>query len=140
MGYHDLDHSPPPTDESVLGVTTQALSVLADLLALAVRCLGVVLLLAGLWTAMEVVAEAWTLYRDPQNIIALAGHIEMGSGIDALVRSVQGNEAANAPPLRLSVLMAWFVAPVLLFTAGYLAMLAVRTGGELALGPARRGR
>ena len=67
--------------------------------------------------------------------------MEQGTGIDALLRNAvvgtgDASESSNAP--KLSFLLAWFIAPVLLFTAGYLAMLAVRTGGTLALGPSKQ--
>ena len=129
--------APKPIADSVQGW----LGVLGEVLSLGVRAIGVALLLAGLWVSFEVVQEAWALYRDPGRIATLATAMEQGTGIDALLRNaVVGTDGAsdrsNAP--KLSFLLAWFIAPVLLFTAGYLAMLAVRTGGTLALGPSKQ--
>jgi hypothetical protein len=137
LGYNDRDEgSAPAPATSVSHITTASrfLGLLSDAVSLAVRIIGVGLLLAGLWITIEVVQEAWGLYRDPGLIEPLAQAMEKGTGLDALLRSAAGDGAAGAPAPRISYLLALFFAPVLLFTAGYLAMMAVRTGGYLALG------
>ena len=149
MGYGDHREAHPedarsvvvPAPESAAASVQSWLGVLGEVLSLGVRVVGVALLLAGLWVSLEVVQEAWALYRDPARIATLATAMEQGTGIDALLGgAIAGADGAtdslNAP--KLSFLLAWFIAPVLLFTAGYLAMLAVRTGGALALGAAQR--
>jgi hypothetical protein len=145
MGYHDNDIAaeiPPPaeTNDSVASTVSRVLGIIGDMLGLVVRGFGIALLLGGLWISLEVVQEAWALYRQPDLIMTLADSMARTTGIDALVArsgaDLSGAQlAGDGPPLRLSVLMAWFIAPVLLFTAGYLAMTAVRIGGGLALGP-----
>ena len=110
--------------------------MLGEVLSLGVRVVGVALLLAGLWVSLEVVQEVGALPRPCTHCDARHrdgtrhGHRRIARwcrcGADGATDSL------NAP--KLSFLLAWFIAPVLLFTAGYLAMLAVRTGGALALG------
>ena len=48
----------------------------------AVRGGGFVLLIVGLWIALAVISEAWSLYRNPQQILRLADAIEQGSNLD----------------------------------------------------------
>ena len=149
MGYGDHREDRPEDTQSAVAAAPKPiadsvqgwLGVLGEVLSLGVRAIGVALLLAGLWVSFEVVQEAWALYRDPGRIATLATAMEQGTGIDALLRNAvvgagDASESSNAP--KLSFLLAWFIAPVLLFTAGYLAMLAVRTGGTLALGPSKQ--
>ena len=141
MGYHDRDnpgadaHSAPPSS-NLLGITQGVLNVV-------VRLTGIGLMAVGLWVGVEVVIEAWALYRDPDRIQVFANALERGMNINAmlaeLTRPEVGTDGTPLPrtPLGVAFLLAWFIAPMLLFTVGYLAMSAVRTGGMLALGMPR---
>ena len=87
--------------------------------------------------------EAWALYRDPGRIQVFADALERGMNINAMLAELTRPEIAEdgtavpRSPLGVAFLLAWFIAPLLLFTVGYLAMSAVRTGGMLALGAPR---
>ena len=121
----------------------------------AVRGGGFVLLIVGLWIALAVISETWSLYHHPQQILRLADAIEQGSNLDhTLAKASQGlpisnsdergdastipsgHSAANQNPsanFRLSYFVAWVVAILLLMLIGRLAIAAVKTGGELVL-------
>ena len=118
-----------------------------------VRGLGFVLLLVGLWIALAVIAEAWSLYKEPQGIERLAKAIERGSNLDrtlstassrlavtpdetTVAPTAQRSAPAPADPelgFRLTYFVAWLVAVLLLMLSGRLAIAAVKTGGELVL-------
>ena len=116
-----------------------------------VRGLGLVLLLVGLWIALAVIAEAWSLYQAPQGIERLAKAIEHGSNLDRTLSTASSRLAAvpdettsaaqrpsSAPPdtdlgFRMTYFVAWVVAVLLLMLSGRLAIAAVKTGGELVL-------
>lgn len=117
-----------------------------------VRGLGMLLLLFGLWIALAVIAEAWSLYQDPQKIERLAKAIEHGSNLDRTLSTassklaVTPDEATAATPpraapaqidpelgFRMTYFVAWVVAVLLLMLCGRLAIAAVKTGGELVL-------
>lgn len=120
---------------------------------LLVRGAGFVLMTIGLWVALAVVVEAWSLYRSPAGIERMAQAIERGSHLDqSLARgsgSGSGSKAepdeaiagtANAPDksdsvlgFRLSYFVAWVISLLLLMLIGRLAIVAVKTGGELVL-------
>jgi biopolymer transport protein ExbB/TolQ len=120
-----------------------------------VRACGFVLLAVGLWIALAVISEAWSLYQEPQKVERFAQAIEQGSHLDhALSSTSSGRTSAieeNAPPtelstgtpattnnpegagFRLSYFVAWIVIILLLMLIGRLAIAAVKTGGELVL-------
>ncbi|MBI2802507.1 MAG: hypothetical protein HYX63_19890 [Gammaproteobacteria bacterium] len=117
-----------------------------------VRGLGMVLLLVGLWIALAVISEAWSLYQDPQKIERLAKAIEHGSNLDRTLSTASSKLAitadettATTPPravpvqpdpelgFRMTYFVAWVVAVLLLMLCGRLAIAAVKTGGELVL-------
>jgi hypothetical protein len=122
-----------------------------------VRGCGFVLLAVGLWIALAVIAEAWSLYQEPQRIERFAVAIEQGSHLDRALaatssgRATTGEEGlppadlleqvptakASAAPestsFRLSYFVAWIVIILLLMLIGRLAIAAVKTGGELVL-------
>jgi hypothetical protein len=118
---------------------------------LLVRAAGFVLLLVGLWIALAVINEAWSLYRDPQRIESFAAAIERGSNLDqTLATASAGNAqtgaveaaaegsahatgATAAPSFRLSYFVAWVIVILLLLLIGRLAIAAVHTGGQLVL-------
>lgn len=60
-----------------------------DFLAFVVRAIGLVLLLFGLWLALEVLNEAWQLYHEPARIERFATAIEEGSNIDRSIAPLQ---------------------------------------------------
>lgn len=124
-----------------------------------VRACGFVLLSVGLWIALAVIAEAWSLYQEPQKVERFALAIEQGSHLDrALANTTSGRAlaseedtpaelgararvspatgAADNPEgasFRLSYFVAWILIILLLMLIGRLAIAAVKTGGELVL-------
>jgi hypothetical protein len=120
---------------------------------LAVRGLGLVLLVTGLIVALTVIVSAWSLFEDPVRIENFARAVERGSNLDLTLAKVArsgqleldsgdrvtpadaGSPAAPAPApsFRFSYFAAWLLALLLLLLIGRLAIAAVRTGGELAL-------
>lgn len=126
-------------------------SATTDFLSIIVRCLGLVMLLIGLFIGIKVIFEAWNLYKEPQNIERFADAIEQGSHLDVMLAKftpqpkakADSNEAIpqqTTPPLetqteslRLTYFLAWIVAILLLMVVGGLASSAIRTGGQLAL-------
>jgi len=120
-----------------------------------VRGSGFVLLAVGLWIALAVISEAWSLYQEPQRVERFAVAIEQGSHLDRALaasstgRSAAGDEASNPAEVleraqaagspaegtgfRLSYFIAWVITILLLMLIGRLAIAAVKTGGELVL-------
>jgi hypothetical protein len=122
-----------------------------------VRLAGVLLLLVGLVIGIRVVMEAWDLYRSPEYIERFSWAIEKGTNLDksiaALTKSPLPSSKANEleqpdqaarsantqahglmdESIRLSYLLAWIIAILLLMLIGRLALAAIKTGGELAL-------
>lgn len=124
-----------------------------QLTQLVVRLLGFLLMVVGLWIGLAVIAEAWSLYREPQNIERFAKAIEQGSNLDKALSAVNRGEAdvpGDATPaeilersrrkheddvlgFRLSYFVAWIIVILLLMLVGRLAIAAVKAGGELVL-------
>ncbi len=140
MARYQFESDPAP---DALGRTTQ----IAHLI---VRASGMVLLAVGLWIALAVIAEAWSLYSDPRKIERFADAIEAGSHLDRSIASVERHpvnddttpadmlEKANTAPepvqnIRLTYFVAWVFAILLLMLIGRLAIAAVKVGGELVL-------
>ncbi len=114
-----------------------------------VRGFGFVLMLVGLWISLAVIAEAWSLYRNPVNIERLARAIEQGSHLDRALSRVgtperstlddtasaatRGEADADVLGFRMTYFVAWIIAILLLMLVGRLALGAVKTGGELVL-------
>jgi hypothetical protein len=125
-----------------------------------VRLVGVTLLIVGLWAAIEVINEAWGLYRNPAEIERFARAIDKGSNIDKLIAPSKqknltqpsalsdeqdGILSENNPTamgeqnptednsLRLSYYVAWIIVLLLLMLIARIALSAIKTGGELAL-------
>lgn len=140
-----------PESESV-GILSRG----TEIAHIVVRACGFVLLAVGLWIALAVIAEAWSLYREPQKVERFALAIEQGSHLDrALSNTSSGRVAAGeAEPtadgaqadhvsgaagslegagFKLSYFVAWIVIILLLMLIGRLAIAAVKTGGELVL-------
>lgn len=140
MGYDDRDETPAEPDAR-MSIAQLALSAV-------VRLIGVAVLCVGLWAGVKVIVEAWALYEQPQRIERFATAIQAGSNLDGLIGDLvaagakegevsDAAAAARRPEpggtLRLSYFAAWFIALLLMFVIGTLAMTAVTTGGQLAL-------
>lgn len=125
------------TPASSLNETSQ------DILSIIVRMCGLLLLFIGMWIAIQVFNEALSLYRDPTNIERMAIAIEAGSNIDKSIApirdSILGEDEAESKPeastdgFRISYFIAWIVDLLLLLLLARIAVMAVKTGGELAL-------
>ena len=119
---------------------------------LVVRGFGLVLLFVGIIVALMVIISAWSLYDDPTSIETFALAIERGSRLDLTLSSaanagakqldsapiVNDEDAETRAPLRqpefrFSYFVAWLIALLLLMLIGRLSIVAVKTGGELAL-------
>jgi hypothetical protein len=121
-----------------------------------VRLAGVLLLLVGLVVGIQVIIEAWDLYRSPEHIERFSWAIEKGTNLDKSIAALtkdpvpssktnepgeQLDQAARSPDtqayvdesIKLSYLLAWIIAILLLMLIGRLALAAIKTGGELAL-------
>jgi len=137
MARYQFNEEAAPTDWQERGT---------QLSQFVVRGFGFVLMLVGLWISLAVIAESWSLYKNPVNIERLAKAIERGSNLDhALSRvSQQGQMPAESTSaatdvetevlgFRMSYFVAWIIAILLLMLVGRLAIAAVKTGGELVL-------
>ena len=148
-----MAHYQRDNPEQITGVAT-----VIQFTEIFVRLAGVLLLLVGLVIGIQVVMEAWDLYRSPEHIERFSWSIEKGTNLDksiaALTRSPlpssKANELDKQPDqaarssntqahvlldesIRLSYLLAWIIAILLLMLIGRLALAAIKTGGELAL-------
>jgi len=131
MGYQDRDEAP-------LVEGSQAAKWGPMALGTVVRAVGMVVLFVGLWVGVKVILEAWALYEQPQRIVRFADDIQKHSNIDGVIGPLgvveAGEKAKGAGTgLRLSYFAAWFIALLLIFVIGSLAMSAITTGGQLAL-------
>jgi hypothetical protein len=118
-----------------------------DILSIVVRMCGLLLLFIGLWISIQVFSEALALYKDPANIERMATAIEAGSNIDKSIVPIRdsllgedeaGIETASKPEnvaegFRVSYFIAWVVDLLLLLLLARIAIMAIKTGGELAL-------
>ncbi|MFK8068809.1 MAG: hypothetical protein AB8D52_11230 [Gammaproteobacteria bacterium] len=115
-----------------------------------VRLMGLFTLLAGLWVGGLVISEVLGLYKGPHNIERFADAIDSGSNLDKVLASFSSKKTkkvkrreglidepevttTNDDALRISYFLAWIIAIFLLMLIGRLAILAIKTGGELAL-------
>lgn len=130
------------------------------IMAIFVRLLGFILLLAGLWVAFEVLFEAWDLYQQPEKIERFARAIEKGSNIDKSLVSLRdsvvaapadetagadtpenirpyeetrNSTQASSDNVRVSYFLAWVIAILLLLLIARIALGVIKTGGELVL-------
>lgn len=121
-----------------------------DVLSIVVRLCGLILLFIGLWIAIQVFNEALALYKNPANIERVAKAIEAGSNIDKSIapirdsilgkdETVEGEvvdkkpESNNNSGIRISYFVAWVVDLLLLLLLARISIMAIKTGGELAL-------
>lgn len=115
-----------------------------------VRILGLFLLFAGLWVALQVLLTAQDLYEHPEQIERFAVAIEKGSNIDKTLAPIrdsliaegdtEGEVQNNNPPssagtgnIRVSYFFAWVIALLLLLLIARISLTAIKTGGELVL-------
>lgn len=118
-----------------------------NIMGIVVRTCGLILLFIGLWIAIQVFSEALSLYKDPGNIERVATAIEAGSNIDKSIAPIKESilgediEGAEKPKkesnqnggIRLSYFIAWVVDLLLLLLLARISIMAIKTGGELAL-------
>ncbi len=119
-----------------------------DVMSIIVRFCGLMLLFVGLWIAIQVFNEALALYKDPANIERMATAIEAGSNIDKSIApirdSILGDDTSVAEAalkaknntdglFRVSYFIAWVVDLLLLLLLARISIMAIKTGGELAL-------
>jgi len=83
-GAPALPSGPVPTASNVIG--------------LLVRLAGLAVLALGLWSGLQVIGEAWSLYHDPDRIERFALAVERGSHIDRLLNPPPPGETAPAAP------------------------------------------
>lgn len=139
MAYYQFDNDDSEANMTVASVAQSTMSWL-------VRLAGLVLLGVGLWAALGVINEAWSIYQNPKSsrVESLARAIDEATRIDMVLAPSQradagtdaGTDAARperASTLRLSYFIAWPIVMLLLLLVGRLAMAAMKTGGELAL-------
>ncbi len=125
------------TTASALNDTSQ------DIFSIVVRMCGLLLLFIGMWIAIQVFNEALSLYRDPTNVERMAIAIEAGSNIDKSIVPIRNslldeegaiqNSEASADGFRISYFIAWVIDLLLLLLLARIAIMAIKTGGELAL-------
>ncbi len=132
-------------DEGMVAGKAGTVAFLQDVLGLLARLAGVLLLIVGLWTGIQVMGEAWNLYQEPAGIHGFAQAVETGSNIDKLLtpgsdtRASAGGEsnqpryAATGDDFRPSYFLAWVIVLFSLLLIGRLAFWAIKTGGELVL-------
>ncbi|OGT31967.1 MAG: hypothetical protein A2W28_05225 [Gammaproteobacteria bacterium RBG_16_51_14] len=126
-----------------------------ELISVVVRIIGLFLLFAGLWVAIQVLKESLDLYHNPANIERMAIAIEQGSNIDKSLAPLKESleTEGDTDPLspaqinvekapakvtvknefRLSYFIAWVIAILLLLLIARISLAAIKTGGELAL-------
>ena len=125
-----------------------------NIMSFVVRIIGLFLLFAGLWVALQVLLTALDLYEHPEQIERFAVAIEEGSNIDKslapirdslIVDNDSGNgvqqyaetekkpSSAGTNNIRLSYFFAWVIALLLLLLIARISLTAIKTGGELVL-------
>ena len=118
-----------------------------DIVNIVVRICGVLLLFIGLWLSIQVFSEALSLYKNPGNILRMATAIEAGSNIDKSFRPTQDSLLGQheisvehksslqikTDNFRISYFIAWVIDLLLLLLLARISIMAIKTGGELAL-------
>ncbi|MEM7251239.1 MAG: hypothetical protein AAF493_07450 [Pseudomonadota bacterium] len=133
MGYDDRDRERGTMRGMIVDDTPEtAADRFRSWLAVGAAVLGVVVLVVGVFFGLKVLTEAWALYQEPERILRIARAVEAGSHVDqALQSSVPGAEVGEG--VKVSYLLAWFVACALMFVCGALSFWAITAGGGLAL-------
>ncbi len=125
-----------------------------NIMSFLVRILGLILLLAGMWVAIQVLLTARDLYEHPEQIERFAVAIEKGSNIDKTLAPIRDSLIVDSNPdsevqnyeetkqrpsstgtsnVRVSYFFAWIIAFLLLLLIGRISLTAIKTGGELVL-------
>ncbi len=121
-----------------------------NIMGFVVRIIGLFLLFAGLWVALQVLLTAQDLYEHPERIERFAAAIEKGSNIDKTLVPIRDsfivengkegevqtdNQPASAETgnIRVSYFFAWAIALLLLLLIARISLTAIKTGGELVL-------
>lgn len=117
-----------------------------SIISFIIRTLGILLMLAGLWIALQILSAAQELYEHPENIERFAVAIEKGSNIDKAFAvdsnpaagndgqsKRNGSASANKEQLRLSYFCAWVIWLLLMLLITKISLTAIKIGGELAL-------
>lgn len=113
------------------------------------RLAGLVLLLVGVWGAVQVLGQAWDLYRNPDSVSRFGEAVERGTHIDRALlpanRRSSGtgdSYAATGDDFRPSHVLGWVVAIIMLLVLGRLAYwllvagsLLLRSGPRAARSP-----
>jgi len=122
-----------PERQGFWGVLDQTAASLA-------RIAGLILLLVGVWAAVQVLGEAWELYRHPDRVSRFADAVEQGTHIDRALlpanrRATTTGEsgyAATGDDFRPSHILGWALAIILLLVLGRLAYWILLAGSSLA--------
>jgi len=125
-----------------------------NIMGFIVRMIGMFLLLAGLYVAIQVLLTALDLYEHPEQIERFAVAIEKGSNIDKSLAPIRDGliadndsdngvqqyaetgkrpASASANNIRLSYFFAWVIVLLLLLLIARISLTAIKTGGELVL-------
>ena len=125
-----------------------------NIMGFLVRILGLFLLLAGLWVALQVLLTTQDLYEHPEQIERFAVAIEKGSNIDKTLAPIRDNlivdrnsdgevqnntettnrlSSTGTGNIRVSYFFAWVIALLLLLLIARISLTAIKTGGELVL-------
>lgn len=123
---------------------------LSSVLHGAIRIVGVIVLIIGLWIGFSVLNAAWKLYSEPDQLKKYAQKIEQGSNINKAFNSfikelfLESQRLRNIhnpnpvevkpdlQPWNLAYFIAMFLKIVLLFIIGKIAFYAMGEGGKLA--------
>ncbi len=144
---YKFDNNNEQETESSKPTTMSLNETSQDVLSIVVRMCGLLLLFIGLWIAIQIFSEALALYKDPANIERMATAIETGSNIDKSLIPIRdsllgedeaGADSKSRPEIqadgfRISYFIAWVVDLLLLLLLARIAIMAIKTGGELAL-------
>lgn len=127
-----------------------------DIISFLVRIIGLFLLLAGLWVALQILLTALDLYKHPKQIERFAIAIENGSNIDKSLIPIRDSliiendpkddngvknyattekklSATDSNNIRPSYFSAWVITLLLLLVIARISLTAIKTGGELVL-------
>lgn len=146
MAYYQFDSESGDAATKVESAANIAISWLT-------RLAGLALLVVGLWAAVAIIFEAWSIYTNPKShrVEAFARAIEDATHLDAMLAPKRVASATAAPPaadaatavpaaaeaqsdeLRVSYFIAWAILLMMMLVVGRLSLAAIRTGGELAL-------
>ena len=144
---YKFDNNNEQETKSIKPTTMSLNETSQDVLSVVVRMCGLLLLFIGLWIAIQVFSEALELYKEPANIERMATAIEAGSNIDKSLIPIRdsllgeeetGTESESRPEIqadgfRISYFIAWVADLLLLLLLARIAIMAIKTGGELAL-------